>query len=128
MSVLPPDLPRLRTLVTYLGGELDLAEAALATARNARPSPRPDGRRRRRPRGRPSAGSEAAGFRPGTHRGLLGHRQPLHPFTDWESMTDPLCECVADRVSLGSLSQFALNDQKMPTSSADTAIRPRSIM
>ncbi|EDX20260.1 DUF6233 domain-containing protein [Streptomyces sp. Mg1] len=32
MSVLPPDLPRLRTLVTYLRGELDRAEQALATA------------------------------------------------------------------------------------------------
>ncbi|MFD7262216.1 DUF6233 domain-containing protein [Streptomyces sp. NPDC059874] len=32
MSVLPPDLPRLRTLVTYLRGELGRAEQALATA------------------------------------------------------------------------------------------------
>ncbi|MFE3996529.1 DUF6233 domain-containing protein [Streptomyces goshikiensis] len=32
MSVLPPDLPRLRTLVTYLRGELGRAEQALAAA------------------------------------------------------------------------------------------------
>lgn len=32
VSVLPPDLPRLRTLVTYLRGELGRAEQALATA------------------------------------------------------------------------------------------------
>ncbi|MFD3700940.1 DUF6233 domain-containing protein [Streptomyces sp. NPDC058646] len=32
MSVLPPDLPRLRTLVTYLRGELGRAEQALAVA------------------------------------------------------------------------------------------------
>ncbi|MFF1498193.1 DUF6233 domain-containing protein [Streptomyces sp. NPDC058304] len=32
MSVLPPDLPRLRTLVTYLRGELSRTEQALAAA------------------------------------------------------------------------------------------------
>ncbi|MEU9376002.1 hypothetical protein AB0D94_19790 [Streptomyces sp. NPDC048255] len=32
MSVLQPALPRLRTLVTYLRGELGRAEQALATA------------------------------------------------------------------------------------------------
>ncbi|MEU4359913.1 DUF6233 domain-containing protein [Streptomyces virginiae] len=32
MSVLPPDLLRLRTLVTYLRGELGRVERALATA------------------------------------------------------------------------------------------------
>ncbi|MFE5627368.1 hypothetical protein ACFQ8S_35550 [Streptomyces virginiae] len=32
MSVLPPDLPRLQTLVIYLRGELGLAERALAAA------------------------------------------------------------------------------------------------
>ncbi len=32
MSVLPPDLPRLRTLVTYLRGELSRTEKALAAA------------------------------------------------------------------------------------------------
>ncbi|MER5871960.1 DUF6233 domain-containing protein [Streptomyces sp. NPDC002044] len=32
MSVLPPDLPRLRTLVTYLRGELGRAERALTEA------------------------------------------------------------------------------------------------
>ncbi|WP_327135907.1 DUF6233 domain-containing protein (plasmid) [Streptomyces sp. NBC_01343] len=32
VSVLPPDLPRLRTLVTYLRGELSRTEAALAEA------------------------------------------------------------------------------------------------
>ncbi|MFF9011162.1 DUF6233 domain-containing protein [Streptomyces goshikiensis] len=32
MSVLPPDLPRLRTLVTYLRGELSRTEQALASA------------------------------------------------------------------------------------------------
>ncbi|MFJ5548746.1 DUF6233 domain-containing protein [Streptomyces sp. NPDC093225] len=35
MSVLPPDLPRLRTLVTYLRGELKRTEAALAAAEEA---------------------------------------------------------------------------------------------
>ncbi|MGW6882640.1 DUF6233 domain-containing protein [Streptomyces goshikiensis] len=32
MSVLPPDLPRLRTLATYLRGELSRTEQALAAA------------------------------------------------------------------------------------------------
>ncbi|MEU6903646.1 DUF6233 domain-containing protein [Streptomyces virginiae] len=32
MSVLPPDLPRLQTLVTYLRGELGRAERALTAA------------------------------------------------------------------------------------------------
>ncbi|KMO95614.1 DUF6233 domain-containing protein [Streptomyces roseus] len=32
MSELPPDLPRLRTVVTYLRGELNRAERALNTA------------------------------------------------------------------------------------------------
>ncbi|MEU9087949.1 DUF6233 domain-containing protein [Streptomyces sp. NPDC048357] len=32
MSILPPDLPRLRTLVTYLRGELGRVEKALAAA------------------------------------------------------------------------------------------------
>ncbi|MFD6471554.1 DUF6233 domain-containing protein [Streptomyces goshikiensis] len=32
MSVLPPDLPRLHTLITYLRGELGRAEQALAAA------------------------------------------------------------------------------------------------
>ncbi|MGW6941770.1 hypothetical protein ACWGF3_22615 [Streptomyces xanthophaeus] len=35
MSVLPPDLPRLRTLVTYLRGELGRAERALSAAEEA---------------------------------------------------------------------------------------------
>lgn len=35
MSVLPPDLPRLRTLVTYLRGELGRAERALIAAEEA---------------------------------------------------------------------------------------------
>ncbi|MFI5642748.1 DUF6233 domain-containing protein [Streptomyces goshikiensis] len=34
MSLLPPDLPRLRTLVTYLRGELSRTEQALAAAEN----------------------------------------------------------------------------------------------
>ncbi len=35
MSVLPPDLPRLRTLITYLRGELSRAERALTAAEAA---------------------------------------------------------------------------------------------
>ncbi|WP_405715670.1 DUF6233 domain-containing protein [Streptomyces xanthophaeus] len=35
MSVLPPDLPRLRTLATYLRGELGRAERALSAAEEA---------------------------------------------------------------------------------------------
>ncbi|MEU6896189.1 DUF6233 domain-containing protein [Streptomyces sp. NPDC046557] len=35
MTVLPPDLPRLRTLVTYLRGELGRAERALNAAEEA---------------------------------------------------------------------------------------------
>ncbi|MFJ5548702.1 DUF6233 domain-containing protein [Streptomyces sp. NPDC093225] len=35
MSVLPPDLPRLRTLVTYLRGELARTERTLAAAEEA---------------------------------------------------------------------------------------------
>ncbi|MFF2404427.1 DUF6233 domain-containing protein [Streptomyces goshikiensis] len=50
MSVLPPDLPRLRTLVTYLRGELSRTEQALAAAekreatttrKQAQPAPEP---------------------------------------------------------------------------------------
>ncbi|MEU9234486.1 DUF6233 domain-containing protein [Streptomyces subrutilus] len=48
MSLLPPDLPRLRTLVTYLRGELGRAERALTAAEEAealaaqrRPPPEP---------------------------------------------------------------------------------------
>ncbi|MFI6148637.1 DUF6233 domain-containing protein [Streptomyces sp. NPDC051109] len=48
MSTLPPDLPRLRTLVTYLRGELGRAERALSAAEEAearaargRPPPEP---------------------------------------------------------------------------------------
>ncbi|MFF5808289.1 DUF6233 domain-containing protein [Streptomyces sp. NPDC012746] len=46
MSELPPDLPRLRTVVTYLRGELVRAERALAVAEEreaaiARRRPRP---------------------------------------------------------------------------------------
>ncbi|AKL64141.1 MULTISPECIES: DUF6233 domain-containing protein [unclassified Streptomyces] len=51
MSVLPPDLPRLRTLVTYLRGELSRMEQALAAAegrkaatvrKQAQPAPEPE--------------------------------------------------------------------------------------
>ncbi|MFF8271837.1 DUF6233 domain-containing protein [Streptomyces sp. NPDC016562] len=47
MSVLPPDLPRLRTLVTYLRGELSRTEQALAAAEEldaatTRQQPAPD--------------------------------------------------------------------------------------
>ncbi|MBT1185189.1 hypothetical protein HET69_14500 [Streptomyces sp. CJ_13] len=48
MSVLPPDLPRLRTLATYLRGELSRTEQALAAAEKReaattrqRPTPEP---------------------------------------------------------------------------------------
>ncbi|MFJ6934752.1 DUF6233 domain-containing protein [Streptomyces sp. NPDC101132] len=48
MSVLPPDLPRLKTLITYLRGELRRAEQALAAAERReaatarrRPAPEP---------------------------------------------------------------------------------------
>ncbi|MFD9271486.1 hypothetical protein ACFWB1_35210, partial [Streptomyces goshikiensis] len=50
MSVLPPGLPRLRTLVTYLRGELSRTEQALAAAeereaatarKQAEPAPEP---------------------------------------------------------------------------------------
>ncbi|MEU2395045.1 DUF6233 domain-containing protein, partial [Streptomyces sp. NPDC007369] len=48
VSVLPPDLPRLQTLVTYLRGELGRAERALAAAEERaaataqqRPAPEP---------------------------------------------------------------------------------------
>ncbi|MER8098121.1 DUF6233 domain-containing protein [Streptomyces goshikiensis] len=46
MSLLPPDLPRLRTLVTYLRGELSRTEQALAAAEEreaaTRQQPAPD--------------------------------------------------------------------------------------
>nr|AAS45785.1 SLV.2 [Streptomyces lavendulae] len=47
VSVLPPDLPRLRTLVTYLRGELSRTEQALAAAEEreaatAREQPAPE--------------------------------------------------------------------------------------
>ncbi|MCX5015016.1 hypothetical protein OG765_29205 [Streptomyces sp. NBC_00555] len=63
MPVLPPDLPRLRTLVTFLHGGLARAEQALAVTeeRDALASSR---RPPKEPRGRSSAGPEAAGPRP----------------------------------------------------------------
>ncbi|MCX4633385.1 hypothetical protein [Streptomyces sp. NBC_01443] len=42
MAVPPPDLPRLRTLVTYLRGELGRAERALSAAEEAEGPRLPD--------------------------------------------------------------------------------------
>ncbi|MET9959880.1 DUF6233 domain-containing protein [Streptomyces sp. NPDC006326] len=50
MSELPPDLPRLRTVVTYLRAELGRAERALSTAEE-----RESLAARRRPRAEPPA-------------------------------------------------------------------------
>ncbi|MFD9339569.1 hypothetical protein ACFWBF_35095 [Streptomyces sp. NPDC060028] len=51
MSVLPPDLPRLRTLATYLRGELGRAQKALAAAEEREAWPHVGGPCPSRPRG-----------------------------------------------------------------------------
>ncbi|MFC9293926.1 hypothetical protein ACFTWH_09200 [Streptomyces sp. NPDC057011] len=80
MSVLPPDLPRLRTPVTYLSAELDRAEKALAVAQE-----REALAASRRPPKEPPAWLIERGIGNGrlpsacTPERLLGHRQPLRP-------------------------------------------------
>ncbi|MEU6895520.1 hypothetical protein ABZ934_27835 [Streptomyces sp. NPDC046557] len=71
MSVLPPDLPRLRTLVTYLRGELGRAERALNEAEEAKAAAA-----RLRPPAEPPAWlveHEIGAGRPAASRDVLGH-------------------------------------------------------